>query len=127
MLIFFNWQGVMYKEFVPEGQTLNSEFYREVMVRLLKRLWCVRLDKAELFNWFLLYSNAPSHNTSFVKLFLTKRSVTVLYHPPYSPGLSPADYFLFFKVKSNLKGHHFDTISDIWNNVTSELKEYSGS
>jgi Transposase. len=32
LLIFFNWQGVMYKEFVPEGQTLNSEFYREVMV-----------------------------------------------------------------------------------------------
>jgi hypothetical protein len=30
--------------------------------------------------------------------------------------------FLFPKVKSNLKGRLFDTISDIQNNVTSELK-----
>jgi hypothetical protein len=32
------------------------------------------------------------------------------------------DYFLFPKVKSNLKERRFDIISDIQNNVTSELK-----
>jgi len=46
LAIFFNRQGVMHKEFVPEGRTLNFEFYREVMVQLLKRLWYVTLDKA---------------------------------------------------------------------------------
>ena len=44
------------------------------------------------------------------------------HHPPYSPDLAPVDYFLFPKVKSNLTGHRFNTISDIQNNVTSELK-----
>lgn len=73
-------------------------------------------------NWFLLHDNAHSHNATIVKQFLAKKSVTVLYHPPYSPDLAPVDYFLFPKVKSNLKGRCFDTISDIQNNVTSELK-----
>jgi hypothetical protein len=54
--------------------------------------------------------------------FLAKKSITVLYHSPYSPDLATADYLLFPKVKSEPKGCCFDTISDIQNNVTSELK-----
>jgi len=81
LVIFFNRQGVMHKEFVP-GQTLNFEFYKEVMAQLLKRLWCVRLDETESGNWFMLHSNAPSHNATFVEQFLAKKSVTILYLPP---------------------------------------------
>ena len=47
--------------------------------------------------------------------------MTVLDHPPYSPDLAPADYFLFPKVKSHLKGRLFDSISDIQKAVTSTL------
>jgi len=47
--------------------------------------------------------------------------VTVLDHPPYSPDLAPADYILFPKVKSHLKGRLFDSISDIKKAVTSTL------
>jgi len=47
--------------------------------------------------------------------------VTVPDHPPYSPDLAPADYFLFPKVKSHLKGHLFDSISDTQKAVTSTL------
>jgi len=47
--------------------------------------------------------------------------VIVLDHPPYSPDLAPADYFLFRKVKSHLKGRLFDSISDIQKAVTSTL------
>ena len=47
--------------------------------------------------------------------------MTVLDHPPYSPDLAPADYCLFSKVKSHLKGRLFDSISDIQKAVTSTL------
>jgi len=47
--------------------------------------------------------------------------VTVLDHPPYSPDLAPADYFLFRKVKSHLKGRLFDSHSDIQKAATSTL------
>jgi hypothetical protein len=52
---------------------------------------------------------------------LAQQKVTVLDHPPYSPDLAPADYFVFRKVKSHLKGRLFDLISDIQKAMTSTL------
>ena len=34
----------MHKEFVPEGKTVNAEFYKGVMDRILKRIKRVRPD-----------------------------------------------------------------------------------
>jgi histone-lysine N-methyltransferase SETMAR len=42
--------------------------------------------------------------------------------PPYSPDLSPPDYFLFPKLKMNLKGLHFAEVAEIQEAVTDELK-----
>jgi len=72
-------------------------------------------------DWFLLHDKALSHNATIVKQFLAQRKVTVLNHPLYSPDLASADYFLFPKVKSHLKGCLFDSISDIQKAVTSTL------
>jgi len=42
LIIFFDSQGIVHKEFVPEGKTGNAEFYKGVMDRLLKRIRQVR-------------------------------------------------------------------------------------
>jgi hypothetical protein len=34
-------------------------------------------------------------------------------HPPYSPDLAPADFFLFSKMKMQLKGRRFHSAADI--------------
>jgi hypothetical protein len=39
---FFDSQGVVHKEFVPEGKIVNAEFYKGVMDGLLKRIQRVR-------------------------------------------------------------------------------------
>jgi hypothetical protein len=39
--------------------------------------------------------------------------MSVIPHPPYSPDLAPCDFFLFPKIKLNLKGRRFDTIEEI--------------
>ena len=36
-----------------------------------------------------------------IREFLTKHEPTVVPHPPYSPDLAPADFFLFPKLKSS--------------------------
>jgi len=120
LVIFFNWQGVIHKEFVPDGETINAVDYKGVMERLLNRIWHVRLGTCESGDWFLLH-NAPSHNMTTVNQFLDQRKITVLDHPPYLPDLAPADYFLFPKVKSQLKKRLFDSISDIQKAVTNTL------
>ncbi len=45
-----------------------------------------------------------------------------LNHPLYSPDLSPLDYFTFPKLKMELKGHRYVTISNIQTSVTMKLK-----
>ena len=57
-----------------------------------------------------------------IRLFLAEKQVATLHHPAYSPGLAPADYFLFPKVKLQLKGTRFDTIQEIQKAVTDKLQ-----
>jgi histone-lysine N-methyltransferase SETMAR len=54
---------------------------------------------------------------------LTQKNVTTLYYPPYSPDLSPPDYFLFPKLKMTLIGLHFADVAEIQEAVTDELKK----
>jgi hypothetical protein len=42
--------------------------------------------------------------------FLTKHETTVVPQPLYSPDLAPADFLLFPKWKSSLKGRRFQTV-----------------
>jgi len=72
LVIFFNWQGVIHKEFVPEGETINAVYYKGVMERLLNRIQRVRLGMCESGDWFLLHNNAPSHNMTIIKQFLAQ-------------------------------------------------------
>ena len=72
-------------------------------------------------SWFLLHDNARKHTSLIVKEYLAQKGVVELNHPPYTPDLSPPDYFLFHKIKSNLKGKRFQDIDDIQKNVTAEL------
>ena len=43
--------------------------------------------------------------------------------PPYSPDLSPLDYFLFPNLKMKLKGLPFADVAEIQEAVTDELKK----
>ena len=97
----------------------------DVLDRLLKRIRQVRTAKFQSNEWFLLYDNAPSHNAGIAKKFLVNRNVAVLHHPPYSPDLAPADYFLFPKSKFSIKGWHFQIVEEIQCAVTRELNNIS--
>jgi len=78
---FFDFQSIVHKEFVPEGKTVNAEFYKGVMDSLLKRIQRVRPDAFCSRDFFLLHDNAPAHKAASVCQFLTQKNVTTLYHP----------------------------------------------
>jgi hypothetical protein len=74
---------------------------------------------------FLLNDNASAHWLVLVKNFLAKDNVPTLKHRPYSPGLAPADFCLFPRLKSALQEEHFYDATDIIKNVMEELKRLS--
>jgi hypothetical protein len=68
----------------------------------------------------LLHDDAPANKAASFCQFLCPKKLT-FYHPPYSPYLSPPDYFLFPKLKIKLKGLHFADIAATQLGVTDEL------
>ena len=61
----------------------------------------------------LLHDNASSHKCEVVKSFLASEKVKVLNHPPYSPDLSPFDFFLFPRLKKMLSGNKYTSRSSL--------------
>ena len=123
LIIFFDSQGAVHKELVPDRKTVNAEFYKGVMVHLLKRIQRVRPAAFCSRDCFLLHDNAPAHKAASVCQYFTQKNVTILYHPLYSPDLSLPDYFLFPKLKMKLKGLHFADVAEIQEAVTDELQK----
>jgi hypothetical protein len=113
----------VHKEIVPEGKTVNDEFYKRGMDRLLKLIQQVCPAAFCSQGLFLLHNNTPAHKAASVCQFLNPKNITTLYYPPHLPDLSPPDYFLFPKLKMKLKGLHFVDIIEIQEAVTDELKK----
>ena len=80
LIIFFHSQGVLHKEFVSEGKTVNAEFYKGIMDRLLKRIQRVRPVAFYSRDSFLLHDNAPAHKAPSVCQILIQKNVTTIYH-----------------------------------------------
>ena len=51
-----------------------------------------------------------------------KKQICVMDYPPYSPDLSPCDYFLSPKLKTAMKGAFYDDVPTIQSAVTQVLK-----
>ena len=109
MIVFFYIWGVIYIDWVPEGQTLNQVYYKNVLTTLREHVRRRRPDMWKNASWILHYNNAPAHNALSVKRYLAKNNIPVMEHPPYSPDLAPCDFFLIPKIKSALKGTRFES------------------
>jgi transposase len=91
---------------------------------------CHQILRPELWEnqtWMLHHDNAPAHASLLIRSYLAKHQTPVVPHPPYSPDLAPADFFLFPKLKTTLKGRRFQTIEEIQENATIELRAITSS
>ena len=122
LIVFFNIQGIVHFEFLPQGQTVNQTVYKEILRHFVRSVRDKRWSLWEANAWALHHNNAPAYTALSICQFLAERNIATLEHPPYSPNLAPRDFFLFPKIKSVLKGTHFSDIDSIKKAVTTELK-----
>ena len=80
---------------------------------LTNLLVTIRNDQAKDGQESTLYMKASSHKYEVVKSFLASEKVKVLNHPPYSPDLSPCDFFLFPRLKKMLSGNKYTSRSSL--------------
>ena len=76
----------------------------------------------QILNKMLGMTRVPAHSSNLVQQFLSKHSIALLRQPPYSPDITPCDFWLFPKLKKPLKGQRFDDKTTVENNATSVLK-----
>ncbi|UYV68864.1 hypothetical protein LAZ67_6001339 [Cordylochernes scorpioides] len=120
IIVFFDIRGIVHCEFLPQGQTVNSAFYLEVLRRLKRRIARVRTDIKNTVK--LHHDNATSHTAFIITNFLARSNTPVIPHPPYSPDLAPCDFFLFPRLKREMKGKHWETVENIQHHVTTFLR-----
>ncbi|UYV63741.1 hypothetical protein LAZ67_2005472 [Cordylochernes scorpioides] len=135
LTVFFDCRGVVHHEFLPQGRTVNKEYYlqdRRSIFEFLKPGETVNTSRYEQQmhslreavnekrpEWrekhnklILQHDNAPAQNATVVKNTIKDLSWELLPHPLYSPDLAPSDYHLFTSLGHARKKQEFSN-SDI--------------
>ena len=107
--IFFSGEGVAIKVPVKKGKSITGKYYKDVVLKKLKKYYQKQRPATGFKHVRLLHDNAPAHTSAIVTAFLKKEKVTVLPHPAYSPDLAPCDFFLFPKLKAFLAGRKYQS------------------
>ena len=108
--LFFYRTGMIYMHWVPTGQTVNKEYYIEVLREFSKRFLGKSPALFKSGQWHFHQDNAPVHNSILVTDYLSKMGIKTVPQPPYSQDLSPCDFCLFPKHR----GCCCSKATDLW-------------
>ena len=107
--IFFDSKGPVLQIPVPKGSSVDGKFYREIFLTQLVHFYQKGRPCTSVRSIKLLHDNALAHKSAMVQEYLKESGVDVLDHPPYSPDLSPCDFWLFPRLNKMLAGHLFES------------------
>ena len=86
--IFFSGEGVAIKVPVKKGKSITGKYYKDVVLKKLKKYYQKRRPATGFKHVRLLHDNASAHTSAIVTAFLKKEKVTVL-PPRFHPALPP--------------------------------------
>jgi hypothetical protein len=83
LISFFDIKGIVHKEFVLIGQTVNSACYCDDLYGLRENVRRLRPELWRQVNWMLHHDKAPSHTSFLTREYFNKNGMTSVPHPPY--------------------------------------------
>ena len=92
---------------------VTGRFYKNFVLKKVKEYYNKKQPSKGWSGVHHLHYNTSSHKCEVVKIFLASEKVQVLNHPPYSPDLSPCDFFLFPRLKKMLSGNKYMSRSSL--------------
>jgi histone-lysine N-methyltransferase SETMAR len=99
--IFKDQDGILLIDYLPKGQTINTEYYSSLLVQL-KEVFKEKRRAAEGHQGggvLFLHDNIPTHTALATRKKLAYLGFQCLDHPPYFKDLAPTDYHLFSGLK----------------------------
>ena len=100
--IFWDQDGTLHIDYLPNVQTINAEYYSSLLVQLkdiLKEKRHGNFTSGVLF----LHDNAAAHREPATQKDLAYPVFQFLDHSPYSPDLAPSDCHLFPGLKRTIE------------------------
>ena len=76
LLAFFDSECIVHHKYAPDGQTINKEFYPDVLRRLRESVRQKDQKKWRDGDWILHHDNAPVHTSHLVQQFLAKHGTS---------------------------------------------------
>lgn len=108
--LFWDTEGVVYWELMPQGATITGEVYSQQLDRLAEALVEKRPHRQ---HHLFLHDNARPHTARLTQVKLAQLWWEVLPHPPYSPDLAPTDFKAFRSLQNWLNGKGFKTEEEV--------------
>ena len=106
MIPIFDSTGIIYIHWVPTGQTVNKEYYVEVIREGVQE----EIPSKEASTHQIgSVAFPPGHNSILVTVYLTKMYIKTVPRPPYRQDLAARDFWLFPK----LRGCRYETIEEM--------------
>ncbi len=129
LITICDWKGMVHHEYICGG-TINTAVFLQILGHFQNAMKTKRPRSRGKF--YLHMDNASPHMARDTRLHLLFTGVCCLDHPPYSPDLTPSDFWLYPRLKRGLKGHWFwslDTLeaavdTEIANIASHEYEEY---
>ena len=78
LTIFFDCRGVVHHELLPQGRTVNKEYYLQVMRNLREAIRQKRPDLWKNKNWLLHHDNASAHTSLLVRKFFAENNTLMM-------------------------------------------------
>ena len=88
-IIFFNCEGPVLVDILPEKITLTGTYYRQNILPGVIRDVEQKRPTTGVKDVLLYRDNASCHKETVVKDYFEEQELQVLLHPPYSPDLAP--------------------------------------
>ena len=121
VIVFWDSQGVVHREFMADGRGINAAAYLQTMRDLREKIRCRRGQLWRHQSFWIHHDGAPVHHSALVWQFLANTNTKILPHPPYSPDLAPSDYFLFNRLKKSMRGEVFQSVEELKRCVDFEI------
>lgn len=132
LVAFFDIHGMVYFEYVQCPQTINQIYFRGIFRRFDEafRRRCPRSTvRGRLF---VHMDNTPVHNANLTLQLIRNLGWSHLPQLPYSPDLAPCDFWLFQRIKKDLRGRRFRDLAELkdtggadrWNSLTRLQKSH---
>ncbi|XP_023227039.1 uncharacterized protein LOC111627667 [Centruroides sculpturatus] len=124
LTVFFDCPGVVHREFIPTGHTVNKEYYFSVLRRLRQAICRKRPDLWRENSW-TLHDNVAAHNALVVLNVWPKTQKNTIQQASYSLDIASCDFFLFLRLKFRLRCHHFNSIDARKQNLRESRRSFA--